>query len=340
MNPYSPVVVTNLVGQPFSALTPDALLNALEAIGVDVDGRLMALNSYENRVYQVGLAGGGFSIAKVYRPGRWSSSAISEEHRFLDELVEAEISVVPPQSIGGQTLNEQNGFRIAVFPRQGGRAPEFDDLPTLRRMGHLLGRLHMVGARKSFIERPALDIDSFGHRPLNALREGHWLPPELESAYFGTAERALAGVAGCFARAGSVATLRLHGDCHAGNVLWTDDGPCLVDFDDSRMGPAVQDVWMLFSGDAERQVEQCRAFLEGYQYFRPFDCREWHLVEALRTLRLIHYSAWLAERWSDPAFPAAFPWFETPRYWQERVLELKEQIALMEEEPPYFSALL
>lgn len=324
-------------GQPFSALTPDALLNALEAIGVDVDGRLMALNSYENRVYQVGLASGGFCVAKIYRPGRWSAAAIAEEHGFLDELVEAEIPVVPPQRIGGRTLNVQDGFRIAVFPRQGGRAPEFDDLATLRRMGHLLGRLHLVGARAAYAERPTLDLDSFGQRPLQLLRDGRWLPPELEAAYFSTAELALARVADCFRRAGKVATLRLHGDCHAGNVLWSDDGPCLVDFDDSRMGPAVQDVWMLFSGDTTRQSEQCRAFLDGYQTFRPFPRAEWHLVEALRTLRLIHYSAWLAERWTDPAFPAAFPWFETPRYWQDRVLELKEQIALMDEEPPYLA---
>ena len=326
-------------GQPFSALTPDALLNALEGIGLDVDGRLMALNSYENRVYQVGLASGGFCIAKVYRPGRWSSAAIDEEHRFLAELVEAEIPVVPPQSVGGRTLNERDGFRIAVFPRQGGRAPEFDNLDTLRRMGHLLGRLHLVGARAEYRVRPSLNLDTFGTRPLQLLRDGDWLPPELSTPYFQTADIALQRVADCFARAGNVARLRLHGDCHAGNVLWTDDGPCLVDFDDSRMGPAVQDVWMLFSGDAARQAEQCRAFLDGYQTFRPFPRAEWHLVEALRTLRLIHYAAWLAERWRDPAFPAAFPWFETPRYWQERVLELKEQIALMDEAPVFLSAI-
>lgn len=331
------VPVNEVESQPFSALTPDALLNALEAIGVDVDGRLMALNSYENRVYQVGLASGGFCVAKIYRPGRWSLEAIGEEHRFLDELSEAEIPVVRPQRIGGNTINLRDGFRIAVFPRQGGRAPEFDDLATLRRMGLLLGRLHLIGGRAKYRARPALDLDSFGTRPLRLLREGRWLPPELEAAYFSTAEMALTRVADCFSRAGAFAALRLHGDCHAGNVLWTDDGPCLVDFDDSRMGPAVQDVWMLFSGGAERQAEQCRAFLEGYQTFRSFPRAEWHLVEALRTLRLIHYSAWLAERWIDPAFPAAFPWFETPRYWQDRVLELKEQIALMDEEPPFLS---
>ena len=323
--------------QPFSALTPDTLLNALEAIGIDVDGRLMALNSYENRVYQVGLSSGGFCIAKIYRPGRWSDDAIGEEHGFLSELAEAEIPVVVPQTIGGRTLNLRDGFRIAVFPRQGGRAPEFDNLDTIRRMGYLLGRLHLVGSRKAYMARPAIDITSFGTRPLTLLRDGRWLPPELESAYFSTAEVALSRVAACFTRAGTPLVLRLHGDCHAGNVLWSDDGPCLVDFDDSRMGPAVQDVWMLLSGNADRQLEQCRAFLEGYSTFRTFPSAEWHLVEALRTLRLIHYSAWLAERWNDPAFPAAFPWFQTPRYWQDRVLELKEQIALMDEEPLYVS---
>ena len=323
--------------QPFSTLTPDALLNALDAMGLDVDGRLAALNSYENRVYQVGLASGGFCIAKVYRPGRWRDAAIQEEHDFLAELIEAEVPVVPPQRIAGKTLSTQSGFRITVFPRQGGRAPEFDNLDNLRRMGRLLGRLHEVGARKKFVERPSLNIEQFGVRPLSFLRAGSWLPVELADAYFGSAEQALLGVEACFRRAGQCQLLRLHGDCHAGNVLWTDDGPCLVDFDDARMGPAVQDVWMLFSGEPERQGEQCRAFLEGYQTFRSFPRAEWHLVEALRTLRLIHYSAWLAERWEDPAFQHAFPWFGQTRYWQERVLELKEQIALMNEAPPYLS---
>lgn len=323
---------------PFAALTPDFLLDALESFGLKVDGRLMALNSYENRVYQVGLAEGGFCVVKVYRPQRWSTAAIAEEHAFLAELHEAEIAVVAPEVIGGATLNEHAGFRVAVFPRQGGRPAEFDDLDNLRWMGRLLARLHRVGERRPYQVRATLDAASFGRAPLAALRAGAWVPPEMAAAYFSSAELALDRVDRCFDRAGALRTLRLHGDCHAGNVLWTEGGPCLVDFDDSCMGPAVQDVWMLFSGDVSRQIAQCRAFLEGYRTFREFDRREWFLVEALRTLRLIHHASWIAGRWHDPAFPAAFPWFESPRFWQDRVLELKEQIALMDESPLYLDA--
>ena len=318
--------------QPFSNLTPDLLLCALESVGLPVDGRLMALNSYENRVYQVGLDEGGFCVLKVYRPARWSDAAILEEHAFVDELLLAELPVVAPLSINLQTLHHFAGFRFAVFPRQGGRAPEFDDLATLRRMGHLLGRLHLVGQRGQFNVRGRLDLDSFGWQPFASLRRLQVVPLELEAAYFSIAEATLKQVAHCYAQVGDVRLLRLQGDCHAGNVLWTDAGPHLLDFDDARMGPAVQDVWMLFSGDSERQCQQRNAFMEGYAAFSDFNPREWLLVEALRSLRLIHYSAWIAERWHDPAFPAAFDWFATPRYWQDRILELKEQLAAMCEE--------
>lgn len=318
----------------FSLLTPDCVMNALDSLGYHCDGRLLALNSYENRVYQVGMEEGLPLIAKFYRPGRWTNEAILEEHAFLQELAEREIPVVPALIVDGKTLHTFDGFRFAVFPRHGGRAPEFEDRNTLEWMGRFLGRIHAIGALKPFQHRPALDIASFGEEPLKFLLTNHFIPDDLDTAYRSVAGQALAGVRHCFERAGShVKTLRLHGDCHAGNVLWTDSGPHFVDFDDSRMGPAVQDLWMLLSGERTGMVRQLNDVLTGYEDFYDFDSYELDLIEALRTLRLIHYSAWLAQRWGDPAFKQAFPWFNTQRYWQERILELREQIALMDEPP-------
>lgn len=322
---------------PFASLTPDTLLGALEGVGLRPDGRLLALNSFENRVYQVFMDEGAPLVVKFYRSGRWTDAAIGEEHAFVHELVEREIPVVAPLVIDGRTLHHHADLRFAVFPRQGGRAPEFDRLDTLEWMGRFIGRIHAVGALKPFAARPTLDIRTFGEEPRDFLRAGDFLPPELADVYFGVVDQALDGVRRCFDRAGKVATLRLHGDCHAGNVLWTDAGPHFVDFDDARMGPAVQDLWMLLSGERGEQVRQFAEVLAGYEDFCDFDPRELHLVEALRTLRLIHYAGWLARRWDDPAFPAAFPWFNTQRYWQDRILELREQIALMDE-PPLWSA--
>jgi Ser/Thr protein kinase RdoA (MazF antagonist) len=240
---------------------------------------------------------------------------------------------VPPLEIGGATLHAFGGFRFAVYARRGGRAPELDDEATLAWIGRFLGRIHNVGARAPFAARPALDAETFGREPRAWLAESGIVPDEIRAAYFSVADQALQAVARCEARAGAVARLRLHGDVHAGNVLWTPDGPHFVDFDDARTGPAVQDLWMLLSGGPDEMARQLRALLAGYEEMRAFDRRELHLVEALRTLRLIHYAAWLARRWDDPAFPAAFPWFATPRYWQDRVLELREQVAAMDEPP-------
>lgn len=320
----------------FSSLTPDQLLDALESVGLHPDGRLLALNSFENRVYQVGIEDDKPLIAKFYRPARWSDAAILEEHAFSAELAEREIPVVPPLVVGGQTLHHFAEMRFAVFPRQPGRAPELDDPDTLRWMGRFLGRIHAVGALEPFVERPAISLHSFGIESRDYLLQHDFVPPDLLAAWRSVADQALDGVAHCYARAGQVAELRLHGDCHMGNVLWSmgaDAGPHFVDFDDSRMGPAVQDLWMLLGGDAEGASVQLAHVLEGYEQFHDFDDRELHLIEALRTLRLLHYSAWLARRWSDPAFPLTFPWFNTPRYWQERILELREQVALMQEAP-------
>jgi Ser/Thr protein kinase RdoA (MazF antagonist) len=325
---------------PFATLTPDSLLDALESIDLHPDGRLLSLNSYENRVYQVFIEEGAPLVVKFYRAARWSDAAILEEHDFSLELVERELPVVAAMVIAGQTLHRHGDLRFAVFPRQSGRAPEFDSGRTLEWMGRFIGRIHAVGSLKPFVERPEINVHSFGGLPRDFLQRGGFLPPDLADVYFGVVDQALDGVRRCFERAGRVATLRLHGDCHAGNVLWVEGeggGPFFVDFDDSRMGPAIQDLWMLLSGERADQVRQLADVLAGYEDFFEFDSRELYLIEALRTLRLIHYAGWLARRWDDPAFPAAFPWFNTQRYWQDRVLELREQIALMDE-PPLWSA--
>ena len=318
----------------FHALTPDCVLDALDTVGIRGDGRLLALNSYENRVYQVGVEGGRPVVMKFYRPERWSDDAILEEHAFLFELADSEIPVVPPMRFeAGRSLYEFGGFRFAVFPMQGGRAPELDDRATREWMGRFIGRIHAVGARKPFVHRPTLNLHSFGEEPLGYLLGTDFLPSDLLVAYRSVAQQALEGVRHSFDRAGEVPAIRLHGDCHGGNVLWTEAGPHFVDFDDSRMGPPVQDIWMLLSGERPEMVLQLADILAGYEDFAEFNPRQLHLVEALRTLRLLHYSAWLARRWDDPAFPLAFPWFNTQHYWQNRILELREQIALMEELP-------
>jgi Ser/Thr protein kinase RdoA (MazF antagonist) len=322
-----------IAAAPYAGLTPETVLDALEGAGLRGDGRLLALNSYENRVYQVWLEDGSSVVAKFYRPGRWSDAQILEEHAFVHELAEHEIPAVAPLVLEGKTLSAHAGFRFAAFPRRGGRTPELDRRDTLEWIGRFIGRLHAVGATRPFAERPALDAESFGAQPRDWLLAHDFVPQDLLQAWRSAADLALQGVARCYGRAGAVRALRLHGDCHAGNLLWTDQGPHFVDFDDARTGPAVQDLWMLLSGERAEMTRQLGDVLAGYEQFREFDPRELHLVEALRSLRLIHYAAWIARRWDDPAFPAAFPWFNTQRYWQDRILELREQIALMDEEP-------
>lgn len=324
-------------GKPFAALTPDCLLNALDSVGLHGDGRLLALNSYENRVYQVGMEEGPPLVVKVYRPARWSDAAILEEHEFLKELAEAELPAVPPLNLGrGLTLHHFEGFRFAVFPRQGGWAPELNDPSSLERMGRLIARIHAVGALRPYQTRPRLDIATFGDASRDYLLASPLLPAEMAEAYRSVTRMALDKVHTLFERAGDVAALRLHGDCYPGNILWTDDGPHFVDFDDSRMGPAIQDLWMLLSGERAERNRQLMDLMVGYEDFFDFDTREIQLIEALRTLRMMHYAAWLARRWDDPAFPAAFPWFDTPRYWQQHIIELREQVAAMDE-PPLWS---
>jgi Ser/Thr protein kinase RdoA (MazF antagonist) len=316
---------------PYAGLTPDTVLDALDGVGLRGDGRLLALNSYENRVYQVWMEDGPSVVVKFYRPARWSDAAILEEHAFTRELAERELPVVTAMPIGEHTLHEFRGFRFAVFPRRGGRAPELEDSKTLEWMGRFLGRMHAVGVLQPFRERPTLDIATFGEEPREYLLANGFLPADLLDPWRRVVDLALDGIRRCYERAGDVRALRLHGDCHAGNILWTDDGPHFVDYDDTRMGPAVQDLWMLLSGDRAAMNGQLADVLGGYEDFCEFNPRELFLVEALRTLRMIHYEAWLARRWDDPAFPAAFPWFGTTRYWQNQILELRDQVALLDE---------
>jgi len=318
---------------PFSNLDPACILDALDSIGLQGDGRLFALNSYENRVYQVGMEDAPPLIVKFYRPQRWTDAAIAEEHAFLHALSMAEIPVVPPLAIDQATLHAFNGYRFSVFAKQGGRAPELDQPGVREWIGRFIGRIHALGAVKPFEERPALNLDTFGHEPTAYLLENSFIPEDIEPAYRSVVQQALDGVQRCYERAGDIPLMRLHGDCHLGNVLWTDEGPHFVDFDDCRMGPPIQDLWMLLSGDRTDMAEQLVELLAGYEDFHEFNPREAYLIEALRTLRLLHYSAWLAQRWHDPAFPLAFPWFNTQQYWQNCILELREQIALMDEAP-------
>jgi len=318
---------------PYAGLTPDVMLNAVDSVGYRTDGRLLALNSYENRVYQIGIEDEKPVVAKFYRPARWSNEQILEEHAFTLELAAREIPAVPPLAVAGRTLHEFEGFRFAVYPRRGGRAPELDDPETLEWMGRFIGRIHAVGALAPFVHRTTLDIETLGEEPREYLVGEEIVPADLEDAYISVLDQVLDGVHETFDRCGSATSIRLHGDCHPGNVLWTDDGPHFVDFDDARSGPAVQDLWMLLSGDRGAMTRQMSDVVAGYEDFHEFDRRELGLIEALRSLRLIHYSAWLARRWSDPAFPAAFPWFQTTKYWQDQILQLREQVAAMQEPP-------
>ena len=316
---------------PYSTLTPDVVVEAVEALGHRCDGRVLALNSYENRVYQVGREDAAPVVVKFYRPGRWSTPAILEEHAFALELAAAEVPVVAPEVRDGRSLFESHGFRYAVYPRQGGRWPEFATREDRAWMGRFLGRIHSVGRARTFRHRARLDWRTMGVETVEWLLGQGWIPPHLEAAYESVAGDAIALVEQRFEEASPLRTLRLHGDCHPGNVLWTDDGPHFVDLDDCMTGPAVQDLWMLVSGRPEEMRAQLEDFLEGYQDFADFDWHELRLVEPLRTLRILHYAGWLARRWDDPAFPRAFPWFEEPKYWEQHVLDLREQISAMEE---------
>ena len=338
---------------PYACLTPDAVLDALASIGLMGDGRLMALSSYENRVYQIQLETGRGPVqtntspvpdgvvAKFYRPGRWSDAQIQEEHDFACELVAAEVPVVPPLNLQGHTLHHAMGFSFSVSARRGGRPPELDDDEVLEWIGRFLARIHTVGTKQTFATRPTLSLDTFMHEPQNWLTQNQAIPLEVERAWQSAWQQAVDAMHGSgLSEQGwpHFQSLRLHGDCHPGNILWTPadlpgGGPHFVDLDDARIGPAVQDLWMLLSGDRRQRSGQLSMLLDGYEQVRDFDRRELALIEPLRTLRLVHYSAWLARRWSDPIFPINFPWFGTPDYWRGQVLMLQEQIEAMQEAP-------
>ncbi len=318
---------------PYGGLNPDTILAAVESTGLWCDGRLLALNSYENRVYQVGIEDQVPVVVKFYRPERWSDDAILEEHAFSEELAAHEIPVVAPTRLGGATLHHFDGFRLAVFPRRGGRLAELDQADNRLWMGRYLGRMHAVGAVSMFRHRPVFDVAQRGHGALETILQCGYLPSGLTETYVSVARDVLLRVEQAWQRGGDYQAIRLHGDCHVGNILWTEQGPHIVDLDDALSGPPLQDLWMLLSGDRHEMQGQLLDILEGYEEFAEFDPAQLHLLEALRSLRMLYHSAWLARRWHDPAFPMAFPWFAESRYWEEQILALREQMALLDEPP-------
>lgn len=312
---------------PYSQLSPELVLDAIEAVGYRCDGRVLALNSYENRVYQIGIEEGEPLVAKFYRPDRWSDAAIREEHAFAGELAAQEIPVVAPLEREGISLHVHQDFRYAIFPRRGGRWPELGNSEEREWVGRFLGRIHAVGRAARFHERSRLSIDDLGRNARDFVLDGDWMPDYLAAKYEEVTDELLDEVETRAGGWGGAALGRILGDCHRGNILWTDLGPHFVDLDDCLTGPAVQDLWMLLSGGPQEMRTELSDLLKGYEQFLPFDRSEIALIEPLRALRMIHYSAWLARRWHDPAFPKAFPWFAEPRYWEEHHRALQDQLA-------------
>jgi Ser/Thr protein kinase RdoA (MazF antagonist) len=318
---------------PYSQLSPETVLDAVEAVGFRSDGRVLALNSYENRVYQIGVEDGEPVVAKFYRPGRWSDAAIREEHAFAGELAAQEIPVVAPLLRAGESMHMHRGYRYAVFPRRGGRWPELGSADEREWVGRFLGRIHSVGRAGRFRERGVLDVEVLGRDARDFVLNGDWMPDYLADKYAEVTDELLDAVEARASNWGGAAVGRILGDCHRGNILWTGLGPHFVDLDDCLTGPAIQDLWMLLAGGAQEMRTGLTDLLRGYEQFLPFDRREIALIEPLRALRMIHYSAWLARRWHDPAFPQAFPWFAEPRYWEQHHRSLQDQLAAVLEPP-------
>lgn len=327
------------MSHPYDSLVPDLILDAVASAGLEPDGHLLTLNSYENRVFQIGIEDSTPMVAKFYRPDRWSDAAILEEHAYGQLLSDAEIPVVAPwRGASGKSLFDHGGFRFALFPRRGGRAPEPGDTEQLRWIGRFIGRLHLAGQDRPFNERPNLDTGTLGWPAREAVLRSVLLPVELAERYRTLSGKLLERIQTTLGEA-SLEVIRLHGDCHHGNILWTDAGPHFVDLDDCRNGPAVQDLWMLLHGSRAEQTAQLDALLDGYRVFRDFDWNELALIESLRSLRMIHYSGWLAKRWDDPAFPAAFPWVGSSHYWSQHLQDLEQQSEAMGQ-PPLMAALV
>jgi Ser/Thr protein kinase RdoA (MazF antagonist) len=314
---------------PYDGLSPDRILDAMEAAGFEPTGGLLALNSFENRVYQIELNDGTFVVTKFYRPGRWTDAAILEEHAFSLELVEHELPIVAPLIRDGESLFEHEGFRFAVFPRQGGYPPNLEDPDTYTVLARTLARIHEVGRTRPFEHRVALTSERLGHQSRAYLLEERWIPPDIEPAYESITEHLLAEIDRRLPA--DLPGQRIHGDCHMGNVLWRGDTPHFVDLDDCQTGPEIQDLWMLLSGEHHERQAQLNKLLDAYLPFHELRLATIDLIEPLRTLRIMHHAAWLARRWVDPAFPTAFPWFDSERYWSEHVLELREQQAALQE---------
>ena len=318
---------------PYEHLTPEIILDAIEILGYCTDGTLTALNSYENRVYQVGIEEDEPIIAKFYRPDRWTDECIREEHDFTQELVDNEIPCVAPISVSGQTLFHVSGaeFRFALFPRRAGRPPNIEDRDVLSVMGRAVARIHATGGARPFVHLPPLTAARLGHESRAFLLSSDFIPTELVDAYESITDHLLQRIDSVFEN--QPAGVRIHGDCHLGNLLWRYDAPNFVDFDDTQTGPPIQDLWMLLSGNREDQESILSDLLDAYSMFCSFDAQTIVLIEPLRTLRMIHHAAWIGRRWNDPAFPLAFPWFNGIKYWSDHVLSLREQLAMLDELP-------
>ena len=318
---------------PFENLGPETILAALESVGFEPNGSLLALNSYENRVYQAQTESLEFYVAKFYRPERWTYEAIEEEHDFSYELLDSDISVVAPMEIDGSTIFDFAGYHFAIFPRQGGHPPNLENKDDLEVLSRSIARIHSIGSKKPFKHREIFSMDRLGTRSREFILGSDFLPPELVEAYASTSHNLLDAIDPSLIESQQI---RIHGDCHMGNVLWRNDISHFVDFDDCLNGPPIQDLWMLLSGERQDQLNQVNTILDAYNEFYEFNPSTLNIIEPLRTLRMIHHAAWIGKRWEDPAFPLAFPFFNSAKYWSDHILTLKEQESKLMEEPLYY----